>query len=86
MQHGVGPKNLLLQAAFQRFYFCGLVFSYSVKQAAKRQAKQYAALFCPHPLTINSGLLDSGQSSFTFSAKSKTAACPASLNLVEKPD
>jgi hypothetical protein len=32
-----------------------LVLPYGVKQAAKRQAKQCTALFCPHPLTIKSG-------------------------------
>jgi hypothetical protein len=30
-----------------------LVLPYGVKQAAKRQAKQCTALFCPHSLTVN---------------------------------
>jgi hypothetical protein len=34
------------------FCFCGLVLSYRVKQAAKRQAKQCTALFCATPRAI----------------------------------
>jgi hypothetical protein len=63
MQHGVGPKNLLLHAAYRPRSIVliplraptkvgehsGLVPPYRVKQAAKRQAKQCTALFCAAP-------------------------------------
>jgi hypothetical protein len=79
-QHGVGPKKLTvtcrLKAALHsphsdaRANFVGehsgLFLPYRVKQAAKRQAKQCTALFCPHPLTINNGLVDSGAESQVF--------------------
>jgi hypothetical protein len=53
MQHGVGPKNLLLHTAYRPRYkgfafACGLVLPYRVKQAANRQAKQYTALIPPY--------------------------------------